>query len=650
MGNSYPHLFSPIRIGETTVKNRIFMPPMSTNLANKGYVTDELIAHYSARAKGGVGLMITEVTTIEPTYVYLPGDMSICDDSYIPGWKKLMDAVHQYGAKLLPQLFHPAYMAFPIPGTPRLIAPSNVGPYYAKEAPRAVTKEELKTIIRQFGEAAARVKQAGGDGVEIHAAHAHGLLGGFLSPLYNKRTDEYGGDINGRLRLTLEVLAEVRRVCGKDFILDVRVSGDEYTDGGQNLNDAIYVAKQLEKAGVDFLHVSGGTTVMRGSSIPAPGTPMGSHVRLAQEIKQHTTIPVATVGRITEPWLAEELIANGKTDICMIGRANLCDPEFSIKAQNGQEEEIRPCIGCLRCLNGIMFGKRVSCTVNPSLELENEDTITEAEHKKKILVIGGGPAGMEAAFAAKKRGHHVVLCEKEDSLGGLIRIASVPIAKQDLVRVVQYMARKLEKSGVEVRLECTVTKDMLTQEFADYEVIAGTGASPIVIQEFTKFKQWMTADDILAGRAFPGRKVVVIGGGSVGCEVADYLAPLVNDLFPRNREITLLEMAGGVMLKESGPGRSLLVQRMQRKGVEIICNARVERVDTDAIYYLRQDGTEVCISGADTLVLALGYRKEDSVEEMLKECKVAYSLIGDAKVVGNIKDAVTAGYLVGRDL
>ena len=244
--NKYPHLFSPIKIGNTTVKNRIFMPPLSTNLGNKGYVTDELVAHYGARAKGGVGLFVTEVVTVEPTYVYLPGDMSIHDDSFIPGWKKLVDAVHEYDAKILPQLFHPAYMAFPIPGTPQLIAPSNVGPYYAKEAPRPVTKEELKTIIRQFGEAAGRVKQAGGDGVEIHAAHAHGLLGGFLSPQYNKRTDEYGGDINGRLRLTLEVIEEVRKVCGEDFIIDVRISGDEYSDGGLNINDMIYVSKKLE--------------------------------------------------------------------------------------------------------------------------------------------------------------------------------------------------------------------------------------------------------------------------------------------------------------------------------------------------------------------------------------------------------------------
>lgn len=647
--NQYPHLFSPIKIGETTVKNRIFMPPISTNLADKGYVTEELIQHYTARAKGGVGLIITEVTTVEPVYTYLPGDMSICDDSYIPGWKKLTDSVHQYGAKILPQLFHPAYMAFPIPGTPRFIAPSNVGPYYAKEAPRAVTVEELKVIIRQFGEAAGRVKQAGGDGVEIHAAHAHGLLGGFLSPLYNKRTDEYGGDLDGRLRLTLEVVKEVRKVCGKDFIIDVRISGDEYTDGGLNLNDAVYVSKQLEKAGVDFLHVSGGTTIMRGSSIPAPGTPMGSHVKMAEEIKKYVTIPVATVGRITEPWIAEELIANDRADICMIGRANLCDPDFVTKAEQGQSDDIRPCIGCLRCLNGIMFGNRVACTVNPSLELENEENIKEASTKKNVLVIGGGPAGMEAAYVAKKRGHHVVLCEKEETLGGLVRLAAVPIAKQDLTRLIKYMARKLQQAQVEVRLNCTVTEEMLKTEFKDYEVIAGTGATPIVIKPFTTFKQWMTADDILAGKAFPGRKIVIIGGGSVGCEIADYLAPLVNDLFPKNREITILEMMSGVMLNESGPGRSLLVQRMMKKGVEMICSAKVERVEEDKIYYSK-DGQEYCIDDADTLVFAAGYKIDKHLEETLKSCNINYHMVGDAEKLGNIKDAVRRGYEVAKDL
>lgn len=643
----FSHLFSPIKVGETVVKNRVFMPPISTNLADKGYVTDALVAHYAARAKGGVGLIVTEVTTVEPTYIYLPGDMSIHDDSFIPGWKKLTEAVHQYDCKILPQLFHPAYMAFPIPGTPRLIAPSNVGPYYAKEAPRSVTKEELKVIIKQFGEAALRVKTAGADGVEIHAAHAHGLLGGFLSPLYNKRTDEYGGDISCRLRLTLEVIEEVRKMCGKDFIIDVRISGDEYTDGGLNINDMIYVSKTLEKAGVDMLHVSGGTTIARGSSIPAPGTKMGSHALLSEEIKKHVSIPVATVGRITEPWIADELIANDKADICMMGRANLCDAEFVNKAMDGHVEDIRPCIGCLRCLTGIMFGKRVSCTINPSLEIENEDTITEAKEKKNILVIGSGPAGMEAAFVAHKRGHHVVLCEKDDKLGGEMNLAAVPIAKQDLTLVIKYMAHKLE--GVDVRLNTEVTLEMLKNEFKDYEVIAGTGASPIVINPFTQFKSWMTADDVLAGRAFPGRKIVIIGGGSVGCETADYLAPLINDLFPRNRDVTILEMADGVMMNESGPGRSLLVRRMMEKGVKIITSAKVDSVTETEINYTQDDVTHT-IKDADTLIFAAGYKKNQAVEEMLEESGLNYHMIGDAHEIGNIKTAITEAYNLTKDL
>lgn len=540
-------------------------------------------------------------------------------------------------------------MAFPIPGTPQLIAPSNVGPYYAKSAPRAVTKEELKVIIRQFGEAAYRVKQAGGDGVEIHAAHAHGLLGGFLTPLYNKRCDEYGGDINGRLRLTLEVIEEVRKTCGEDFIIDVRISGDEYSDGGLNINDATYIAKQLEKAGADMLHISGGTTIKRGSAIPAAGTKQGSHAEVSAYIKKQVSIPIATVGRITEAWIADEMIANGITDACMIGRANLCEPEFANKAKEGRELEIRPCIGCLRCLNGIMFGKRVACTINPSFELENEDTLQVAEQKKKVLVIGGGVAGMEAAFVARKRGHEVVLCEATEQLGGQLHIACVPIGKQDLTRVVQFMAHRLEEIGVEVRLGTLITKELLETEYNDYEVIAAAGAKPNVINAFTTFKQWATANDILAGKAFPGRKIVIIGGGSVGCELADYLAPLLNDRFIRNRDITILEMAQEIMMTETGAGRSHLVQRMMAKGIHIECQAKVVSVTEDTIVY-EQNGKEIVITDADTLVFATGYHIESAVEDMLKETGVNYHLIGDGHKVGNIKDAILEGYQVGKEI
>lgn len=635
----YPHLFSPIQIGNTTVKNRIFMPPLSTNLADKGYVTDALVEHYSNRAKGGVGLIITEVTTVEPVYTYLPGDMSIYDDSYIPGWKKLVDAVHQYDTKILSQLFHPAYMAFPLPGTPQLIAPSNVGPYYAKAAPRAVTVEELHTIVRQFGEAAARFKQAGGDGVEIQAAHAHGLLGGFLTPLYNKRTDEYGGDLNGRLRLTLEVIAEVRKQCGRDFIIDVRISGDEYSDGGLTLNDMIYVSKQLEAAGVDFIHVSGGNTIKRGSSMPAPGTSPAPHAHAAQEIRSHLNIPVSTVARINEPWIAEELIANGKTDICMIGRPNLCDSEFANKASAGMTDDIRPCIGCGRCLTGIMFGKPIACTVNPSVQ---SDAVEPAEIKKNVLVIGGGPAGMEAAYVAKMRGHNVVLCEKEPELGGLLRLAAVPIGKQELCRVVKYMTRRLRNAGVEVRSSCEVTPQMIESEFSDYEIICTTGAVPKEIDAYKCFKQTMTADDILSGKAFPGRKVVILGGGSVGCETADYLAPLIDDRFPANRDVTVIEMTDTLMAGEGGAAKSVLTQRLMRKGVKLELKSKVTNVDETVIIY-EKDGRECTIDDADTLVFAVGYTP----------VPVAYEhahVLGDCDKVGNLKDAISAAYAFAKNL
>ena len=637
--NNFSHLFEPIQIGKTTVKNRIFMPPLSTNLADKGYVTDALVEHYSNRARGGVGLIVTEVTTVEPTYTYLPGDMSIYDDSYIPGWKKLVDAVHKYDTKILSQLFHPAYMAFPVPGTPQLIAPSNVGPYYAKSAPRAVTVEELHVLVRQFGEAALRFKKAGGDGVEIQCAHAHGLLGGFLTPLYNKRTDEYGGDINGRLRLTLEVIREVRKQCGDDFIIDVRISGDEYSEGGLTLNDMIYVSKQLEKEGVDFLHVSGGNTIKRGSSMPAPGTSPAPHAHASEEIRKHIHIPVATVARINEPWVAEELIADGKADICMIGRANLCDSEFANKAREGRTDDIRPCIGCGRCLTGIMFGKPIACTVNPSVETNDID---EADVKKKVLVIGGGPAGMEAAYVAKKRGHEVVLCEKEKELGGLLRLAAVPISKQELCKVIKFMARRLNNEGIDVRTGCEVTPQMLEDEFKDYEIICSTGAKPKEIEVFKQFKQTMTADDILSGRKFPGRKIVILGGGSVGCETADYLAPLVNDLFPANRDVTVIEMTGSLMTGEGGAAKSRLTQRLMSKGVKLLLNAQVKKVDESTITY-EQDGEEHTIKDADTLVFAVGYTPT----------KVEYEnahYIGDCDKVGNLKDAISGAYQLARSL
>ena len=558
--SSYPMLFSPIKVGTTEVKNRVFMPPVSTNLADHGYVTDDLVDHYRARAKGGVGLIITEVVTVEPTYTYLPGDMCCYDDTFIPGWEKLAAAVHEYGCKIMPQLFHPAYMAFNIPGTPRLIAPSFVGPSYAREAPRPITVDEIHELTHQFGDAAVR----------------------------------------------------------------------------------------MQKAGVDMIHVSGGTTIKRGSAIPAAGTQQASHAACSREIKKHVNIPVATVGRINEAWIAEELIEDGAADICMMGRANLCDAEFCNKAAAGNADEIRPCIGCLRCLNGIMFGKRISCTVNPDVE-RDEAGYEPAAEAKNVLVVGAGPAGMEAAYIAAKRGHNVVLVDKQDEPGGEMRIAAVPPAKQELTRVIKYQYRRLAEAGVTCVFGTELSAEDIQRDYAGYEVVLAYGAEPIAPAFMQGFKQVMTADDLLGGKAFPGKKIVIVGGGTVGCETADYLAPLVNDLSPANRDVTVIEMTKTLAANEGGAGRAVLITRMLSKGVHVLTEAKVTEITEDTISY-EKDGQIHTIADADTLVLAMGYRPNTKLADDLAAAGVSTHVLGDAQKCGNIRDAIGDGYKVACEL
>lgn len=646
----YKHLFSPITINQMTVKNRIFMAPMSTNFADPdGYVTDETIFHYSSRAKGGVGLIITEVVMTEPTYKYIARTMTLQDDSYIEGWRKLTDEVHKYGAKIVPQLLHPAYMAIPFEGTPQLIAPSTVGPYYASKSVRALDIEELPGLVNNFAQTALRAKTAGCDGVEVHAAHAHALLGGFLSPLYNKRTDEYGGDVNCRMRLLLEVVTKIRELCGEDFPILVRISGDDYEVGGQALVEGIYISKKLEEAGVDMIHVSGGTTVHRASSIAPPGSPQGSHIEAAAEIKKHVTIPVATVGRLNEPWVADEMIANGKADVAVIGRSLLCDSQFPNKVKEDRLDEVRPCIGCLGCLSSVMFTTHVTCGINPSLSSDNEDTLIPAQTPKKVLVIGGGPAGLEAAYISAKRGHDVTLVEKDTILGGQMIVASYPIAKNDIGKALKYFINRTYKAGVKVLLGETITLETIQKDYKDHEIIVATGATPMMPQALLGHKHQVTAEDVVLGKVCTGKNVVIIGGGSVGCETADFIAPLVNDRHPRNKQITLIEMQDNVVLDDTSPSRSLLVRRMEDKGINIICNATVEQVLEDSLIYSTK-GAQYKLEDIDTVVVAIGSRSDNKLSQLLDENNIPHTCIGDSKSVGQFKEAILTGYEIGKTI
>ncbi|WP_044600169.1 FAD-dependent oxidoreductase [Candidatus Stoquefichus massiliensis] len=645
----YQKIFQPIMIHNMEVKNRIFMSPMSTNFATKdGYVTDEMIYHYARRAKGGVGLIITEVVMVEPIYKYIAHTASLQDDSYIEGWKRLADEVHKYGGKICPQLLHPAYMALPFPGTPQLVGPSEVGPYYAKQPPRALRVDEIHELVEQFGDTALRAKKAGMDGVEIHAAHAHALIGGFLSPLYNKRIDEYGGDITHRIRLLLEVIANVREKCGRDFPIIVRISGDDYEDGGQSLHEGCYIAKRLEEAGADMIHVSGGTTIHRGSSITPPGTSQASHVIGAKEIKKCVHIPVATVGRLNEPWILEEILERDLADICMVGRSLLCDPDFVNKIMLNKLDDIRPCIGCLGCLSSTMLKDHVECGINPALTMENEETIVPASVIKKILVIGGGPAGLEASYILRKRGHNVTLAEKSSQLGGAMIVAGYPIAKQHFAQVTKYFIKKTIDSGVDVELNTCVDKEYLENHHFD-EVIVASGAKPIELEMFKKHPHSGVAQDILHGKMWAGKNVVIVGGGSVGCEVADFIAPLVNDRHPNNKKITVIEMKSNIIMDDTSPSRSVLVQRMERKGVQIITDAKVTGVDKSTVTY-QKDGQTYVIKEVDTILEAIGYQSDHFFEDILEKMNISYHVLGDANHSGKIKNAITDAYQICKNI
>uniref|UniRef100_UPI0040294ED5 NAD(P)/FAD-dependent oxidoreductase n=1 Tax=Collinsella intestinalis TaxID=147207 RepID=UPI0040294ED5 len=296
----------------------------------------------------------------------------------------------------------------------------------------------------------------------------------------------------------------------------------------------------------------------------------------------------------------------------------------------------------------IMFGKPIACTVNPDVE-HDEAGFEPAAEKKDVLVVGAGPAGMEAAYIAARRGHHVVLVDKQDQPGGQLRIASVPPAKQELTRVVKYQFSRLAETGVDVRMGVELTAEDIQRDFAGYEVVLAYGAEPIVPGFMTGFKQVMTADDLLAGRAFPGKKIVIVGGGSVGCETADYLAPLVNDLAPSNRDVTLIEMTRTLAANEGGAGRAVLVTRILDKGVHVLTEAKLTGVTEDTISY-EKDGEEHVIEGADTLVLALGYRPNTALADALTEAGFACRVLGDSKQCGNLRDAIEAGYKAACEL
>jgi NADPH-dependent 2,4-dienoyl-CoA reductase/sulfur reductase-like enzyme len=451
------------------------------------------------------------------------------------------------------------------------------------------------------------------------------------------------------MRLTLEVIQHIRSRVGNELPILIRISGAEYGPGGRTIEETQYMAPLFVEAGVDAFLVSAGTVLNAPWLTSAPsGTPLAANAPLTRAIKKVVNVPVICVGRITNPWIAENVLAMGDADMVGMARALLADPEFPNKAFKGNWEDITPCVGDLACLVSLGSDKKICCLTNPAIGQEEEMALIPAKNPKNILVVGGGPAGLEAARIARLRGHDVTLLEKTSKLGGQLLIASVPPMKQELTHIVQYLATQVYQVGVKVELNREVTPEVVKRINPEVIIVA-TGGTPLLPREIsgTDGKNVVTAWEVLKGRALVGQKAIVVGGGKVGCEVADFIAHPVNDLNPRGNRVTVIEMLEHVALDEASSSRSLLIQSLLSKGVRMITSAKVIEILADGVKYLK-DGREETIRGMDTIVLAMGTRSFDPLSEKLKGGPVPTFVIGDAKEPRKAVEAIAEGSEIAR--
>lgn len=634
-------LFRPMTIREKTIKNRLVVPAMVCNYCTRdGYATEQYIAYHEAKAKGGWGLIITEDYAVSPEGRGYANVAGLWEDGQIAGHAELPRRVHAHGSIVLAQIFHAgrATSRAVIGTTP--VAPSAVPGRSAADLPRALTEDEIHRIVVQFSDTAYRAKQCGFDGVEIHGAHGY-LINQFLSPYTNKRTDLYGGSFLNRLRFALEIIRLVRQRCGEDFIISFRISGEELVTGGRDLEDTKAIVPYLEDAGVDLVNVSVGVDDSGMNIIPSAYTDHAWLVNHAQEIRNICHIPVITVGRINDPILANSVLHSGKADFVAMGRASLADPELPNKALRGEYNAIRKCIGCDKgCIGQLKQQHGISCVLNPTLGHESEPA-KPAGTKKRVVVIGGGPGGLSAAITAAENGHHVTVLEKEPTAGGQFRIAAVPPAKSELTDFIAWQLDQCSRLGVQLRCGTEATVDLLRELDAD-EVILATGATPIMPPiPGAHLPHVVSVNDVLSGNAAVGQQVVIVGGGSVGAEAANFLRSPA-------RSVTVVEMRSSVAEDEFATVRVALLEQLRQKEVALLTDTAVQEIGEHSVKVRR--GDTVSELPCDSVIIAVGSRPLNTLQKPLEDAGFHVQVVGDAEGVGLVMKAVHQGYYAAQNI
>lgn len=624
---AFDKLFSPIKIRGLELKNRVVFPAMGTKMpTDDKSVTQQIIDYHVARVEGGCGLNFTEVCS-----VYAPASpkkfLSIAEDKYIPGLKQLTDAIHKEGGKAGVQLWLGGLAVASDPEA-MLIIPSDMPVQGTEYTMPGASLETIKESVKAFGEAAKRAVEAGFDTIEFHAAHNY-VPHSFLSPYFNRRNDEYGGSLKNRARFSIECIKAIRENIPEDMPLFMRVDAqDDYLEGGLTIEDIIEFCKLAKDAGVDILDVSRGnfSSAAIKYEVPPIDLPRGFNVDNAARIKKETGMPTVAVGRINDPTQAEEILENDKADMVVMGRAQLADPEFCNKAKDGKVETIVKCVGCNQgCYDGFVSTDMpfITCMRNPALGREAEYTLVKAETPKKVLIAGGGVAGLEAAMTLKRRGHNPIICEAADSLGGQFVLAGAAPRKEEMKEAAIAMGRQVVEAGIEVKLNTPITTELI-EELNPDEVIIAIGAAPMSLNIPGGDLPMVTnSHDVLSGKIQVTGNVVVIGGGLVGLEVAEYLHGNVD-------EITVVEMLDRVA-KDLGQLRNICVmENLYAFGIKTLTNAKCVEIKENAVV-IERDGNIEEIS-CDSVVVAIGARSRnfDALSKYCQEKNIPCHVVGDA--------------------